>query len=49
LSGHTAQKAVFLTVAIFGCLGIYSFIAYLLRIEEMGYLVNKVKGKINNR
>ena len=48
-SGHTGQKAVFLAVAIFGCLGIYSFIAYLLRIEEMGYLVNKVKEKINNR
>ncbi|MGO9379812.1 MAG: murein biosynthesis integral membrane protein MurJ [Dissulfurispiraceae bacterium] len=49
LSGHTGQKAGFLTIAISGCLGIYFFVAYLLRIEEMGYLVKKVKERITNR
>lgn len=48
-SGHTGQKAVLLAIAIFGCLGIYFFVAYLLRIEEMGYLVRKVKERISNR
>jgi putative peptidoglycan lipid II flippase len=44
--GHIAQKAIHLTIVILGCLGIYLFASYLLRIEEMDYLVRKVKEKI---
>jgi putative peptidoglycan lipid II flippase len=47
--GHIAQKATLLMAIIFGCLGIYSFTSYLLKNEEMDYLVKKIKEKIRKR
>jgi putative peptidoglycan lipid II flippase len=45
MSGHSLQKAAYLTAAIVICAGIYMALAYLLKIEEMGYIINKIKGK----
>jgi len=47
--GHIAQKATILTVLIFGCLGIYILASHLLRIEEMAYLVKKIKEGMQKR
>jgi putative peptidoglycan lipid II flippase len=47
--GHIAQKATILTMVIFGCLGIYMAASHLLRIEEMAYLVKKIKERIQKR
>ncbi len=47
--GHIAQKATLLTTVIFGCLGIYFLASYLLKIEEMDYLVKKVRERIYKR
>ncbi|HMK56848.1 MAG TPA: murein biosynthesis integral membrane protein MurJ [Dissulfurispiraceae bacterium] len=48
MGGHTGQKAFLLMVAIVGCLGIYFIASYFLRIEEMAYLVKKVREKVGN-
>jgi putative peptidoglycan lipid II flippase len=44
--GSILEKAVTLTAVIFGCFGIYMITSHLLRIEEMGYLIKKIRERI---
>ena len=46
--GHILQKGVLLSAAIIGCISIYLLAGHLLRIEEMGYLVTKIKERMKN-
>jgi putative peptidoglycan lipid II flippase len=46
---HIVQKAVFLATVILGCLAIYLLAAHLLRIEEMGYMVTKIKERMKRK
>lgn len=48
-SGHIIQKAILLALIILGCLGVYLLISYLLKSEEMGYLVRKVRERMGRR
>jgi putative peptidoglycan lipid II flippase len=43
MSGHSLQKAAYLIVAITVCAGIYILLAYLLKSDEIGYIINKAK------
>lgn len=43
MSGYDLKKAVYLGSAIIICSGIYMLLSYLLKSEEMGYIINKVK------
>jgi putative peptidoglycan lipid II flippase len=45
ISGHSLQKAAYLTAAIAICAGIYMALAYLLKIEEIGYIINKIRSR----
>jgi putative peptidoglycan lipid II flippase len=52
ISGHSLQKAAYLTAAIVICAGIYMALAYLLKSDEIGYIINKIrsrKPKIRNQ
>ena len=44
--GRIFEKAVTLGAVIFGCLGIYIIAAHLLKIEELGYLIKKIRERI---
>lgn len=44
MSGHSLQKAAYLTAAIAICTGIYMLLAYLLKSKEIGYIIDKAKG-----
>lgn len=43
LGGHGLHKAVYIGAIMFFCLGIYAAIAYLIKSEEMGYIIKKIK------
>ncbi|MCD5411485.1 murein biosynthesis integral membrane protein MurJ [Thermodesulfovibrionales bacterium] len=43
LSGYGLQKAIYLGATIAACVGIYLFISYLLKSEEMSYILRKMK------
>lgn len=45
LIGHGTQKAAYLSAVIIICAGIYFTLSFLLKNEEMGYIINKIKGK----
>jgi len=45
MSGYSLQKAVYLTAAITLCAGIYILLAYLLKSEEIGYIINKFRSQ----
>ncbi len=45
-SGHTIMKAIYLAVIIPSCFGVYLLTTYLLKSEEMGYLVRKIRERI---
>jgi putative peptidoglycan lipid II flippase len=49
LSGYGLKKAAYLGTAIIICGGIYMLMSYLLKNEEMGYIIKKVKEKIRRR
>jgi putative peptidoglycan lipid II flippase len=44
-SGNSLEKALYLGLAILLCAGIFMFISYLLKSEEMGYIIDKVRSK----
>lgn len=44
LSGYSLKKAVYLGAIIIICGLLYILLSYLLKNEEMGYIINKVKG-----
>ncbi len=44
MSGYSLQKAAYLTATIAICAGIYMLLAYLLKSEEIVYIINKAKG-----
>ncbi len=48
-SGHIAQKAGTLALLILGSLALYLIASWLLRSEEMGYIVARVREKIRKR
>jgi len=45
LGGHGLTKAAYLSTTMVFCAGVYAAIAYLIKSEEMGYIINKVKSK----
>jgi putative peptidoglycan lipid II flippase len=45
VSGNTVEKAVYLTATIFLCLGIYTGCSYLLKNEELTYIIGVIKRK----
>jgi putative peptidoglycan lipid II flippase len=49
LSGYGLKKAVYLGSAIIICGGIYMLLSYLLKSEEMGYIIERVKEKLRRR
>jgi putative peptidoglycan lipid II flippase len=49
LSGYGLKKAVYLGSAIIICCGIYMLLSYLLKSEELGYIIERVKGKLRRR
>lgn len=44
-AGHTMQKAAHLGVAILVSVGVYLFVSYLVKSEEMGYIIKKVRNR----
>ncbi len=49
LSGYGLKKAVYLGSAIIICCGIYMLLSYLLKSEELGYIIERIKEKIRRR
>lgn len=49
LSGYGLKKAVYLSSTIIICGVIYMFFSYLLKSEELGYIIEKVKEKLRRR
>ncbi|MBI5212779.1 MAG: murein biosynthesis integral membrane protein MurJ [Nitrospirae bacterium] len=49
LSGYGIQKTAYLGSAIIICGGIYMLLAYLLKSEEMGYIIEKARQKIGRK
>ncbi len=47
MSGYGLKKAVYLGSAIIICGGIYMFLSYLLKSEELGYIIKRVKEKMS--
>ena len=47
LSGYGLKKAAYLGSAIIICGGIYMLLSYLLKNEEMGYIIKRVKEKMS--
>lgn len=45
LIGHDIRKAAYLGAVIIICAGIYFTLSFLMKNEEMGYIMNKIKGK----
>ncbi len=45
LSGHTLDKAASLGGALLFCAAVYVVLSYLLKSEEMGYIISKVRRK----
>ena len=43
LSGYDIQKAIHLGTAIMICIGIYILLSYIIKNEEMGYIIKKIK------
>jgi len=48
-SGNSAGKITYLTCTIFLCLGIYIGCSYLLKNEELSYLLNTMKRKFGRK
>jgi putative peptidoglycan lipid II flippase len=46
MSGYGLKKAVYLGSAIIICGGIYMFLSYLLKSEEFGYIIERLKEKV---
>ncbi|MCL4490965.1 MAG: murein biosynthesis integral membrane protein MurJ [Nitrospirae bacterium] len=40
--GHSLQKAAYLSGALILCVGIYMLVSYLIKNEEMGYIISKL-------
>ncbi|MCL5023883.1 MAG: murein biosynthesis integral membrane protein MurJ [Nitrospirae bacterium] len=49
ISGKTAEKTIYLSGTVMVCFCIYLIISFLLRGEEMHYLYEKVKNRLNRR
>ncbi|TAL26596.1 MAG: murein biosynthesis integral membrane protein MurJ, partial [Nitrospirae bacterium] len=47
--GRSLEKAGYLSAAIMLCAGIYFLISYLLKSEEMAYVINLIREKIKGR
>ncbi|MBI3592805.1 MAG: polysaccharide biosynthesis C-terminal domain-containing protein, partial [Nitrospirae bacterium] len=45
MSGHGLQKAVYLGTTMIICGGIYMLLSYLLKSEEMGYIINRWRSR----
>ncbi len=43
LSGYGFEKAIYLFFSIILCIGTYLLFSYLIKNEEMGYIINKIK------
>ncbi len=48
-SGRSMEKAGYLSGVIIVCIGLYLFVSYLLKSEEMGYVMDSVRRKIQGR
>jgi hypothetical protein len=46
MSGYGLKKAAYLGSAIIICTVIYMLLSYLLKNEEMGYIIERVKEKM---
>lgn len=49
MSGYGLNKAVYLGSTIIICSGIYMLLSYLLKSEEMGYIIDKARQKMGRR
>jgi putative peptidoglycan lipid II flippase len=50
MGGHGIQKAMYLGAAITICVAIYMLLCYLLKSEELGYIIEKIRSqKTENR
>jgi putative peptidoglycan lipid II flippase len=47
--GRSMEKAGYLSGVIIVCIGLYLFVSYLLKSEEMGYVMDSVRRKIQGR
>jgi len=47
--GRSMEKAGYLSGVIIVCIGLYLFLSYLLKSEEMGYVMDSVRRKIQGR
>ncbi len=45
LTGYGFQKAAYLLALIIVCSGIYFALSFLMKSEEIGYIINKISGK----
>ncbi|MBA4349202.1 MAG: murein biosynthesis integral membrane protein MurJ [Thermodesulfovibrio sp.] len=45
VSGNSLEKALYLGITMLLCIGIFMFISYLLKSEEMGYILKKVRSE----
>src|SRR5208282_1953073 len=45
LSGHGLSKAAYLGTTMVFCTGVYAATAYMIKSEELGYIIKKVKSK----